>query len=257
MYFLIFCGIFNTSSQGGEIMNIAICDDDNQSSGMLNILLKEYASRKNITDLSVSIYTDGNDLLDAIQEDKCFDICILDILMPTVSGIELGTKLREKAYNGVIIYLTSSKDFALDSYKVKAFNYILKPVIPDELYSTLDDAITTLSTKVDKTVIVKTKEGNVRISSNNILYVELCKRILIYHLDNGSTLESLYLRVPFTEATKDLLANKNFLQCGAGKVINLSQVTMVSNEEIIFKDTYKVYFSKKICNEILSIWNNR
>ena len=133
-------------------MNIAICDDDNQCSGMLNILLKEYASRKNITNLSVSIYTDGHDLLDALQEDKSFDVCILDIVMPAVSGIDLGIKLREIGYNGIIIYLTSSREHALDSYKVKAFNYILKPVIPEELFSTLDDTLHIISNNADKKI---------------------------------------------------------------------------------------------------------
>ena len=133
-------------------MNIAICDDDNQCSGMLNILLKEYASQKNITNLSVSIYTDGHDLLDALQEDKSFDVCILDIVMPAVSGIDLGIKLREIGYNGIIIYLTSSREHALDSYKVKAFNYILKPVIPEELFSTLDDTLHIISNNADKNI---------------------------------------------------------------------------------------------------------
>ena len=237
-------------------MNIAICDDDNQCSGMLNILLKEYASQKNITNLSVSIYTDGHDLLDALQEDKSFDVCILDIVMPAVSGIDLGIKLREIGYNGIIIYLTSSKEHALDSYKVKAFNYILKPVIPEELFSTLDDTLHIISNNADKNIIVKTKEGNVRLSASNILYVELCKRILIYHLADGSTLESIYIRVPFTEATKELLADKQFVQCGAGKIVNLSHITMVTSDEIIFKDTYKFFFSKKTCNEIRSILLN-
>lgn len=237
-------------------MNIAICDDDNQCSGMLNILLKEYASQKNITNLSVSIYTDGHDLLDALQEDKSFDVCILDIVMPAVSGIDLGIKLREIGYNGIIIYLTSSREHALDSYKVKAFNYILKPVIPEELFSTLDDTLHIISNNADKNIIVKTKEGNVLLSASNILYVELCKRILIYHLADGSTLESIYIRVPFTEATKELLADKQFVQCGAGKIVNLSHITMVTSDEIIFKDTYKFFFSKKTCNEIRSIWLN-
>ena len=237
-------------------MNIAICDDDNQCSGMLNILLKEYASQKNITNLSVSIYTDGHDLLDALQEDKSFDVCILDIVMPAVSGIDLGIKLREIGYNGIIIYLTSSREHALDSYKVKAFNYILKPVIPEELFSTLDDTLHIISNNADKNIIVKTKEGNVRLYASNILYVELCKRILIYHLADGSTLESIYIRVPFTEATKELLADKQFVQCGAGKIVNLSHITMVTSDEIIFMDTYKFFFSKKTCNEIRSIWLN-
>ena len=130
------------------------------------------------------------------------------------------------------IYLTSSREHALDSYKVKAFNYILKPVIPEELFSTLDDTLHIISNNADKNIIVKTKEGNVRLSASNILYVELCKRILIYHLADGSTLESIYIRVPFTEATKELLADKQFVQCGAGKIVNLSHITMVTSDEI-------------------------
>lgn len=235
-------------------MNIAICDDDKTSGKMLNTILKDYASRISLTEFYISIYTDGHDLLDAIQEYKSFDICILDIVMPAVSGIDLGVKLREIGYNGIIIYLTSSREHALDSYKVKAFNYILKPVIPEELYSTMDDAIKIISNSTEKNIIVKTKEGNARVSTGDILYVELCKRILLYHLANGSTMESIYIRVPFTEATKELLADKHFIQCGAGKIINLSHVTMVTNDEIIFKNTYKVFFSKKICTEIRSIW---
>lgn len=237
-------------------MNIAICDDDIQSCKMLHLLLREYASQNNIADLSVSIFVDGNDLLDDIQEGECFDICILDILMPAVSGIDLGVKLRDSGYNGIIIYLTASKDYALDSYKVKAFNYILKPIVPDALYSTLDDAMASISTKTDRSIMVKTKDGNVRITTNNILYVELCKRILVYHLDDGSTLESIYIRVPFTEATKELLEDKHFVQCGAGNVINISKVTMVGSEEIVFDQSYNAFFSKKICNEIRTAWMN-
>ncbi len=235
-------------------MNIAICDDDIQSCKMLHLLLKEHASRKNISNLSISIFTDGNDLLDDIQDGENFDICILDILMPAVSGIDLGVKLRDSGYNGLIIYLTASKDYALDSYKVKAFNYILKPIVPESLYSTLDDAFANLSVKADKNIIVKTKDGNIRVSTSNILFVELCKRLLVYHLADGSTIESIYIRVPFAEANKELLEDKNFVQCGAGNVINLSKITMVGNEEIVFDDSHTAFFSKKICNEIRLAW---
>lgn len=255
MIFARFCDTFYIINElGGEIMNIAICDDDKQSCGILHIMLKEYASRKNISDLRVSIFIDGNDLLDDIQDGECFDICILDILMPAVSGIDLGVKLRDSGYNGIIIYLTSSKDYALDSYKVKAFNYILKPIIPEALYSTLDDAVASVSVKADRNIIIKTKDGNVRISTNNILYVELCKRILVYHLADGSTVESIYIRVPFAEAVKELLEDNHFGQFGAGNVINLSQVTMVGNEEITFKNSISAFFSKKICSEVRSAW---
>ena len=104
-------------------MNIAICDDDLQCSGMLNIMLKEYANIRNLKDFTVYIYSHADDLIDAVQDGEHFDICILDIMMPDINGINLGLKLREENYNGIIIYLTASKDYALDSYKAKAFNY--------------------------------------------------------------------------------------------------------------------------------------
>lgn len=237
-------------------MNIAICDDDLQCAGMLNIMLKDYAQTHTLKDFTVYIYSHADDLIDAIQDNEHFDICILDIMMPGMSGIDLGIKLRDENYEGVIIYLTASKDYALDSYKAKAFNYILKPIVPTDLYQTLDDALKDFSNKSDRYIMVRTKEGNTRISLNNLLYVELNKRILIYHLDDGSTLESLYLRVPFADAIQDILLDKSFIQCKISLVVNASKISTVTNDDVTFTNNEKACFSKKICNEILTAWTN-
>lgn len=236
-------------------MNIAICDDDMQCSGILNIMLNEYAKQHNLKDFTVYIYNHADDLIDAVQDDEHFDICILDIMMPDINGINLGIKLREENYTGIIIYLTASKDYALDSYKAKAFNYILKPIAADDLYKTLDDALKDFSNKADRFIVVKTKEGNSRISLNNILYIQLNKRILVYHLTDGSTLESIYLRIPFADAIQDLLLDKNFVQCGAGIAVNLSLVATVTTEDVTFTNNLKTYFGKKVCTEIRAALN--
>lgn len=237
-------------------MNIAICDDDKQCSGILNMLLNEYASKNELKNFTVYIYTSGEDLLDDIQNDEHFDMCILDIMMPGLSGIDLGIKLRDNGYDGIIIYLTSSKDYALDSYKVKALNYILKPIVPVDLFSTLDDALKSIAAKTDRSVIIKTKAGNIKVSINDILYIELCKRILVYHLADGSTLESIYIRVPFSEAVQEFTIDKNFVQCGNGIVVNISLVSQVGSEEIVFNNTRKEIFSKKIINVVRLAWTN-
>jgi len=237
-------------------MNIAICDDDLQCAGMLNVMLREYADKHSLKDFTVYIYSHADDLIDAIQDDEHFDICILDIMMPDMSGIDLGIKLREENYEGVIIYLTASKDYALDSYKAKAFNYILKPIVPADLYQTLDDALKNFSHKSDRYIVVKTKEGNTRIALSNLLYVELNKRILVYHLADGSTIESLYLRVPFADAIHDIVSGNSFIQCRGSLVLNVSQISAVTNDNVIFTNNHKVTFSKKICNEILIAWTN-
>ena len=237
-------------------MNIAICDDDLQCAGMLDVMLNEYSQKHNLKDFTVYIYSHADDLIDAVQDDEHFDICILDIMMPDMSGIDLGIKLRDENYEGIIIYLTASKDYALDSYKAKAFNYILKPIVPADLYATLDDACKGISNKTDRYIIIKTKEGNTRISLHNLLYVELSKRILVYHLDDGSALESLYLRIPFADAMQDILLDKNFIQCGASLVVNISTISTVTNEDVTFTNNEKAYFSKKSCNEIRTAWTN-
>ena len=256
MNFVKICDILKKSNKGDKLMNIAICDDDLQCAGMLNIMLEEYAQARTLKDFTVYIYSHADDLIDAIQDNEYFDICILDIMMPDISGIDLGIKLRDENYEGVIIYLTASKDYALDSYKAKAFNYILKPIVPTDLYQTLDDALKDFSNKSDRYIMVRTKEGNTRISLNNLLYVELNKRILIYHLDDGSTLESLYLRVPFADAIQDILLDKSFIQCKISLVVNASKISTVTNDDVTFTNNEKACFSKKICNEILTAWTN-
>ena len=101
-------------------MHIAVCDDDEISRICILKLLSEYASlHKNIS-LSFSAFSNPEALLDVAEKVDGFDIYILDIVMPKMNGIELGIKLRNQGYDGSIIYLTSSTDFAIDSYKAEA-----------------------------------------------------------------------------------------------------------------------------------------
>ena len=150
-------------------MRIAICDDDEIQSTLLMSLINKYAATHKNRQISYSAFSSGRDLFDAIENENHFDIYILDIVMPEVNGIDIGKKLRQNGDDGIIIYLTSSKDYALDSYDTKAFSYLLKPIIPAKLYSVLDDAYTTVSKYAKKSIIVKTKTNNVRLDFDHIL----------------------------------------------------------------------------------------
>ena len=72
---------------------------------------------------------------------KPFDIILLDVVMPLLNGIEAANELREKDKNVKIVFLTSSPEFAVASYTVKASNYLLKPVEPAKLFACLDELI--------------------------------------------------------------------------------------------------------------------
>lgn len=150
--------------------------------------------------------------------------------------------------------ITSSEEFAIDSYKVNAFNYILKPVEKDELFSTLDSAIEAISKRKYKYILVKTKESSVKINFDNIMYAELSKRAVIYHLTNGKTVKSTSIRTNFSDTVRELLCDSRFISCGASMVANMHHISEVENEAIIFNETHKIHLSVKTCRDIRSAW---
>lgn len=236
-------------------MHIAVCDDDEMSRFLILKLLSEYTSAHQDKSLSFSAFSDSEDLLDAAEKLGGFDIYILDILMPGMDGIELGVRLRELGYDGSIIYLTSSTDFAIDSYKAEASNYILKPVIPDVFLHAFDKVVSSVVEKKHDNIIIKTKECSMRVSFDSILFVELRKRALCYHLTNSGIVESILLRVPFAEAIAPLLEDKRFSHCSKSLAVNLHNITKIGTEDVTFKDNQTVYFSKKICRDLRTEWS--
>ena len=237
-------------------MKIAICDDNEICRAQILDIATDYAEERKDKDVSFVIFSEPEELLKVTREEGDFDIYILDIVMPGMNGIGLGQALRYDGCDSKIIYLTSSEEYAIDSFKVRAFHYLLKPIQKDAFYFALDEAISSISVKRDKGLIVKTRENNARLTFNSILYAELSKRSIIYHLVNGKTVESTSLRTNFTDAVQELLADRRFTLCGASMVANMHHITMVETEGIVFLDTYKVFLGKKACRELRNTWND-
>ena len=237
-------------------MKIAICDDDALQRRYTVQMLEEYIQRKNLHDVRVTEFTTGWELLDAARGCGGFEIYILDIIMAEINGIALGMKLREAGFDGKIIYLTSSMEYAVDSYRVKAFQYLLKPVEPAVLVAVMDEAMESLAQRGEESLMVKTRDRIVRLNYGSILYAERNKRSVVYHLTNGTEIESLSIRTTFSEAVQPLLQDRRFVLCGASQVVNMEQITAIENEALVFKNVYRVYWSVKSCRELRSAWYN-
>jgi len=93
---------------GGSTVKIAICDDETLCQKQILNLAKEYAQKNNYLDLSISTFSNGEDVLEAARKFGGFELYILDILMPGMDGVTLGKALREAGFDGKIIYLTFS-----------------------------------------------------------------------------------------------------------------------------------------------------
>lgn len=235
-------------------MKIALCDDEERCLSQVRELAAAYVQTRSDHKLTVTAFSHPEDLLAAAEKLGGFDIYVLDVVMPGMNGIRLGEQLREAGYDGKIIYLTSSEEYALDSFRVKAFHYLIKPIERESFFKAMDEAIEAITAKRDKSLLIKTKERSVKVTFDSILYAELVKRVVIYHLKGGKEVETTSLRTNFAESIQELLADPRFAQCGVGIAVNLYHITEIESEAITFADGTRLHLGKKICRELRGTW---
>lgn len=246
----------HTTKCGVITVRIAICDDENLCRKQVLAVATDYAEERQDQDIVFEMFSEPEALLQAAKEKGHYDIYILDIVMPGMNGIQLGQALRDSGCDSKIIYLTSSQEYAVDSFRVRAFHYLLKPIRKEAFFAALDEAISSISIRKDRSLIIKTKSGNARITFDSILYAELSRRTVVYHLSGGRAVESTSLRTNFSDSVQELLADKRFALCGASMAANLHHITAVENEGIVFQDSTRVFLGKKACRELRTVWND-
>lgn len=121
-------------------MKIAICDDNLMQREILEDLVREYLSDREL-EATVELFVNGDDLLKADEENDGYDAYILDIIMPGTKGIAVGGELLKRPNRGKITYLTATVSFTEEASTQQNVTYLLKPVSADKLFAFLDDAL--------------------------------------------------------------------------------------------------------------------
>ncbi len=235
-------------------MRIAICDDDEYYRTHFLEITQEYALQNKEKEITVTAFTDAEKLLEAVNKSGGFDIYLLDIIMPGINGIELGEILRQKGFDEKIIYLTTSEEFAVASYRVNAADYIVKPAKDAVFLSSLDAVVKSVSHIKDKFILVRTKDGSVKLSFDSIVYAELIKRTVVYHLKDGRKAESIYIRTNFNDTVKELLNDTRFTLCGKSLLLNMHHITGIESETVTFSSAEKISIGKKLCRDLHNTW---
>ena len=237
------------------MLRFAVCDDEEKQLEQAASLLEVYFRSRPGLSGQVETFQSGRALLARAEEQGGFDLYVLDILMPELSGIETGRRLRALGDGGEIVYLTSSNDFAADSYDVRAFFYLLKPVEECKLFQVLDGAVDKLNRRRSSAIVVSTAEGSRRVLLENIRYVERVGRFMRYYCTDG-TVDSQTIRMPFRESTASLLADRRFFLCGASFVLNFQHVTAVSGQTALLDNGQPVVLPRLSATEFKKAWGS-
>lgn len=223
------------------MIHIAICDDSKQERQILATLFKRY-QELHATPLQIHIFQNGFSLLDAIDQGKRFDITILDILMPGENGIEIARNIRASGTDTEIIFLTSSPEYAVDSYEVKAQNYLLKPVTEEKFFASIDSILAELDEKDTASFIIYTTEKQYsRIRVSSLVYGEVTHRTITLHLADQTIISAV---MTFTEFQDILKAYPDFIYPHRSYAVNMNYIQYVTKSDIILTDGQKIPLSR-------------
>ncbi len=223
------------------MIHIAICDDSKQERQILDALFKRY-QELHATPLQIHIFQNGFSLLDAIDQGKRFDITILDILMPGENGIEIARNIRASGTDTEIIFLTSSPEYAVDSYEVKAQNYLLKPVTEEKFFASIDSILAELDEKDTASFIIYTTEKQYsRIRVSSLVYGEVTHRTITLHLADQTMISAV---MTFTEFQNILKAYPDFIYPHRSYAVNMHYIQYVTKSDIILTDGQKIPLSR-------------
>lgn len=226
-------------------MKIAICDDSIKDIRKIETLLEQYKEFCPGTEFEVEKFTDPSELKNKIQKKEMADIYILDILMSGITGIDLGSEIRQEEGKSVIIYITSSNDFALDAYELHAVRYLLKPIANDKFFEALKYALSCTELRKSPVYLVKTKSGLVPVPHSNIEYIENSSRMLEVHLTDGRQLKSIFMRKAFEEEIGTLIEDKRFMQVHKSFLINMVYIKRLNGNSVIMDSGVSIPISRK------------
>ena len=159
-----------------------------------------------------------------------FDLCILDIEMPMISGIEVANLLQGK----LIIFATAYKEFALEAFELDAVDYLQKPIKKERLQMAVQKVLKRIQqdNPTKKFVQLQADKGKILLYFDKINYIKTAsvdsrdKEVL---LDDGSTV--ILKNISF-EKLMELLPPTDFCRINKNEIIKLSTVNFFSSDHI-------------------------
>lgn len=214
------------------MIKIAFCDDDLSVLKELSILTDRYRVERN-QDIVYAAFHSPLELLAEVGRGSGLDIIFLDVIMPGQDGISTAREIRRYNTSVKIIYLTSSAEYAVDSYSVGAYFYQIKPIWQESFYRLMDSVISECHKDEEKSLILRGKTGIARLDLDKLQYCEVTGRTLLFHRKDGETLDSIGKLDDLSEQLKDYDC---FVRCHRSYLINMDYVQSISNKVITMSD---------------------
>lgn len=228
------------------MIKIAFCDDDMEVLHQMNELLDRYQVERN-EDITYAAFQSPFELLTEIEKGIRPDILFLDVVMPGQNGMDVAKEIRQYDTNMKIIFLTSSPEFAVESYSVGAYFYQLKPIWEESFFRLMDAVLAECEKKKKNSLILRSKDGITRIDLQQLEYCEVLGRKLLFHLENGAVLESAG---SLDDLAGQLMQYSNFFRPHRSFLVNMEYIQNISSRSIKMVNDAEIPIPHGKCSEV-------
>ncbi|MEG0630089.1 MAG: LytTR family DNA-binding domain-containing protein [Christensenellaceae bacterium] len=228
---------------------VAIVEDQLSDQQVLSQYLEQYRTHHQIS-IQIQIFSSGEDFLKNFTN-GAFDIVFLDIYMNGMDGMKVAKSLREIDEDCILIFSTTSENHAVQSYRVRAFDYLLKPYTYQQFFEVLTLCSAVLQKKAH---YIEVKAGRImlKILLKDIIYVDYYNHYIQIHTPN----RIIKTYMPFADFSKMLSAYPQFLCCYRNCIVNMDEVNEIHEKDFCMKNNEMVPIAGANKTEIKQCYAN-
>ena len=203
---------------------IAVCDDQTPHRELVCRLVSDWAEQHGYL-TEIRSYCEAAPFLFDYGREKDYDLLLLDIEMPGISGVELARAVRRDNSAVQIVFVTGYDDYFSDGFDVSALHYLLKPIHADKLFPVLDRAAANLAVG-QRSVLLSTAEAEIKVPLSDILWIEAENVYVLVH-----TVKEVYrCRMSLSRLLEQL--DDTFLQVHRSYAVGLRHIQKITRTDI-------------------------
>lgn len=229
-------------------MKVAVCDDEDTFREKLCEYLQPYL--KKYPEILVSSFSCGHDILKAYEQGDSFDILLLDIQMEDLDGVEVAKRIRQKDKNIILIFITSYLSFISDTFRVGAFQFLVKPVNQSDFCRDFERAIEQYKI-IHFKYVIKWLGETAALEISEIFYIEAYSRHLFIYTEN----DRFECIGKLSEEVKRL-RSYHFVRCHQGYLVNMEYIKLIDKASILLKNSRQIPMSKYFAVQVKEAFND-
>lgn len=225
-------------------MKIAVIEDKKPHRDLLVHYLEEWR-RGQERSVTVEAFGSGESFWFRYEEERDYDVLILDIQMPGINGMELARRVREADGDIVIVFATGVSDYLEEGYEVEALHYLVKPLSQEKLERCMEKALK--RRRQERFVTVHGGEGILKISQERINYVEARGRGCC--VGRVKVPEELEVRESLSEM-ESLLEPEEFMKCHRSYLCSIGNIRRIDRGSVEFDDGSSIPVSRRLYQQV-------